>query len=188
MSPAEQLTLDGGVVPHDEVVRGPSSSRMVRRPAASGNPAGARFDDHEWLSKLVNALDNAGVRPGEAFYVSRVPPVDRRHDGGARTSDPSTSKRAAKLVAPRTGTQRWSLLSEFSRVFHNDVERDGWTAEEASEAIGVPGAWRRVSELLQGGYIEPTGAERKTRSGTDAGVYRITDKGREVLAAGRTTA
>jgi hypothetical protein len=67
MRNAAQLTIDGGEVPHEHVVRGPSDSRVLRRPAAHVGP-------HDgFLSALFEVLDRAKVAPGDAFYVSRLP-------------------------------------------------------------------------------------------------------------------
>lgn len=73
MSKPAQLKIDGTEVPHDEVVGEDSRSRMVRRPRESWGDLGAVESDG-YQQRIHDALDAAGVEPGEAFYVSRVPP------------------------------------------------------------------------------------------------------------------
>lgn len=93
-----------------------------------------------------------------------------------RTTDPDTSRKAAKNVKVRVGSQQWQLLDAYSK-------RVDMTADEAGIATGLankPGCcyWHRVSDLLKHGYIENTGAQRVARSGELQRVNRITDKGR----------
>lgn len=96
----------------------------------------------------------------------------------SRRTDPGTSHKAEKAVTVKAGTQRHRLLVAFSAL-------DDATDEEAMEhAVGVAPTSefaKRCSELRDGGYIEPTGEERKGAAGVDRIVSRITDKGREAL-------
>lgn len=179
MSGARQLTIDGAEVRHPPPGHADGDSRMVRHP-----PSGF-LTSTEFLSSLRRALKAASVEPGDAFYVSRVPPRRRVFEptpGGARRSDPSTSKRAALDAAPRTGSQRHALLVQYEIAGNGSrFAFGGLTAEMACGLIDKPGAWRRVSELLDGGFIEPTGKVETNRSGSEAEVYRITEKGRAAL-------
>ena len=96
-----------------------------------------------------------------------------------RTSDPSTSHKAAKSAKPRTTSQRIKLLSMYRA--HTDL-----TAEEAGIKTGLiekPGCcyWHRVSDLVKDGMIEPTGQTRLARSGEQQRVNRITPAGTDLL-------
>jgi hypothetical protein len=74
---------------------------------------------------------------------------------GARTTDPGTSHRAFLKQQPRSGSRRAQVLAAYRLAGLR-----GLTAKEAAGMSGVPGAWKRVSELAQGGHIVETGAER----------------------------
>jgi hypothetical protein len=77
---------------------------------------------------------------GDEFEVVRAT--------GARRSDPETSKLAALQNEPRRGSQRAAVLDAI-----RDAGPAGLTAREAAWATGIEGAWKRVSELRQGGHI-----------------------------------
>lgn len=165
----EQLTLDGNAVPHEQVVRGPSHSRMLRRqPREMVVPVDYRA--------LVRALDGAGIEPGDAFYVSRVPPI--RHDenrAGPHVKGSRTSRDAALANAPRSGTQRATILSYVCGTSDRGVTRDELVALTGFRYSSVG---PRVLELIRGGFIVETDRVRKTVSGNDAVVLVATEKGR----------
>lgn len=93
----------------------------------------------------------------------------------ARRSDPETSHLAARALDG--GTMRRRLLEAFA------VALD--TAEGAAARAGyspADGAWKRVSDLLNLGFLEDTGARWVgVRSGRPQRVLRITEAGREAL-------
>lgn len=97
----------------------------------------------------------------------------------ARAADPETAHNAAESarLSIRTGSQRALLLAAFKGG------TDGLTAEEAAWAAGVSLTSEyatRCSELLNAGYLEPTGEKRTGASGLDRAVLRITDKGKQI--------
>lgn len=70
----------------------------------------------------------------------------------ARSSDPTTSREAAESLSDYRKTMAKSLLKAFKE------NSEGLTAEEASLLCGYSaehGAWKRVSDLRNAGYIEP---------------------------------
>lgn len=159
-----------------------STSRVVRRPIAE---ALVKTDEHRTAYRavldycshgvigigpyeaeaLVDLVERAhGLSGGErdSFYVARVPPPENRSHLGD-LNGPLGSRAA----------QRRDML----RAFLHGPE----TAREAGETFGDPKGWRRVSELVQGGYLEPTGETRETCPGHRARVLRITDRGRAAL-------
>jgi hypothetical protein len=75
--------------------------------------------------------------------------------GGSRATDPSTSDKAYLKVKPKLGTAR-------DRVLRAIEGRAGYgaTAKELTTLTGINGAWKRVSELKQGGHIFELGTER----------------------------
>lgn len=84
----------------------------------------------------------------------------------ARSTDPSTSRRAALAAAPRAGSQRERILAAITAA------PAGLNYDEASEATGIVGVSvsTRISELARGGWIVRAG-ERETRAGGMADVW-----------------
>lgn len=97
----------------------------------------------------------------------------------ARTADPSTSHRAAARTFGRK-TQMAQLLVQY----RGNADRGGLGLidEEAADLAAIRGGWKRCSDLRNAGMIAPTGAERKSSSGSDSQVCLITDLGRRTLA------
>jgi hypothetical protein len=107
----------------------------------------------------------------EATDVTRAPVRARR-------SDPSTSQRAAAEHYPKAGKNRHRVLLAIEKL-------GSATNDEVLVESSVPGAWKRVSELLQGGWIEVCGERDGTLSGKPQQAYRLTAKGREARARER---
>jgi hypothetical protein len=96
----------------------------------------------------------------------------------SRTTDPSTSHKGAADVAVRAGSQRHELLAAYGGGKE-------MTADEAMRDAGVNERscyWKRVSELVAGGYLEDCGTERMAEQGSKQRVNRITTKGSAVFA------
>jgi hypothetical protein len=83
------------------------------------------------------------------FPASEIEVVEASN---VRSTDPDTSKLAALKNEPRRGTQRARVLEEIERS-----GLDGLTAKQVEERSGLKGAWKRVSELKQGGHIVDIG-------------------------------
>lgn len=94
---------------------------------------------------------------GEAFEIRPTAPTLL-----ARSTDPLTSKVAARAVAYKTGTAKARLLAVYI------AEPSGLTDEQAAARAGMElyGASKRCSELVRDGLIEPIGV-RKGRSGLE---------------------
>lgn len=117
-------------------------------------------------SDLTASLDALGVGEGEEFVVMARPKPDENRPGGARSTDPSTSRRAALDAEPRTGSQRRAALD----AIRSSGQR-GMTYYEVEVATGVDGIWKRLSELKQGGWIEVAGQRLVEATGSEADVY-----------------
>lgn len=95
-----------------------------------------------------------------------------------------TSRDAAEMVLPHTGTQRREVLD-----FITSCGREGATDDEIEDALGYSGSRssrpRRV-ELVERGWVVPTKMRRKTESGADAIVWRLSPAARESLRRLRT--
>lgn len=88
-----------------------------------------------------------------------------------RKTDPVTSMKGARDVAPRAGSQKALLLEQYRLAYPG-----GLTDEEAAAAAGLhTGAWKRCSDLRNADLIEPTGETRKSSAGSEAMVCRWKD-------------
>lgn len=99
-----------------------------------------------------------------------------------RNTDPVTSRKGAADVAVRAGSQRHRLLAAY--VTQGGRLALELTADQAMRRAGVPERscyWKRVSELVAGGYLEDTGQERRGEQGSMQRVNRITAKGLAAL-------
>lgn len=97
-----------------------------------------------------------------------------------RNTDPATSHKGAADVVVRAGTQRAKLLAAYVA----GTVRLELTADQAMRRAGVSERscyWKRVSELVAGGYLEDTGQERMGEQGSSQRVNRITAKGLAAL-------
>lgn len=169
-------------------------------PTAARLPRDLR-DDLEALAKSRDVDLSTVLKMAAREYVDRElhgkpgnGALFRPSPGAARGSDPGTSKRAAALVAPRTGSQRRRALWLIA-----DAGQRGMTADEVIERLelearhaghpppAVNGVAKRVSELAHAGAIVDDGdvidgpRTRKTRHGSAALVYVATDLGRAWL-------
>jgi len=125
-----------------------------------------------------------------AGAVCQVCALDRQRGAGlsaaapgpgalARRSDPATSKASARKVERESMLR--ALLMQFARA---DL-----TAEEAADQAGIgatDGNWKRVSDLLNAGHIEPIIVEgepltRPGSSGRQQRVLRVTMSGSDAL-------
>lgn len=90
---------------------------------------------------------------------------------GFRAGDPATSRKAAVDAYPRTGSRRRKILDAAIRAGGRGI-----TFPEADALPGVREAWKRISELVEGGWLEATERERKNpETGSDVTVYVATD-------------
>jgi hypothetical protein len=94
----------------------------------------------------------------------------------ARASDPSTSRQASFDAYPKVGSRRWTCLQTIARAGQR-----GMTQSEVIATTNIQGAWKRLSELDEGGWIQPDGVERKGSAGSMQRVYVITEKGQEAI-------
>lgn len=90
---------------------------------------------------------------------------------GFRAGDPDTSRKAALDVYPRAGSRRRAILDAAIRAGGRGI-----TYPEADGLPGVRESWKRISELVEGGWLEATDRERRNpETGSDVTVYVATD-------------
>jgi hypothetical protein len=186
---AARIPLDLRQELEDEVAR--------RRRAGELRPSGEPID----LSTVVrqalreHAETAAGRPPGGVLVVGRQAGLLDNSRPGSRHRDAGNTERAAALkVAARAGTQRRLALEAFEAAGDH-----GLTADEVAVKLAprpLHSLARRVTDLLQGGLIEPhpheseewrgvVPATRRTRAGAQATVYRITGAGLLALTTKR---
>lgn len=85
---------------------------------------------------------------------------------GARSSDPDTSKLAALRQQPRSGSQRARILEALQRRSPTAL-----SARQIENLTGIKGAWKRISELRQGGHIYEASVVRDPITGADVTLY-----------------
>ena len=88
----------------------------------------------------------------------------------------------SKEIVVRAGSQRWALLMQY-------LTYGALTNEQAGDLSGLSEKksccyWKRCGELLDAGYIEATGEERRSQAGEMQRVCRVTAKGRAIMQGG----
>lgn len=96
-----------------------------------------------------------------------------------------TSEEAARSMAPHVARQRADVLRWLA-----GKGQHGATADEAEVELGLchSSAGTRILELWHAGMVERPGARRLTRSGRNARVNVITERGRAWVAANPASA
>ncbi|MET0604191.1 MAG: hypothetical protein ABW167_19560 [Baekduia sp.] len=102
-------------------------------------------------SDLKDALDQLGVEPGQGFLIanleSSIGEFASGAHGSARPTDPEASHASAEVTL--TGEQILAVFECFKLAWP-----EGMAAFEVVEQTGIRDAWKRVSDLKRGGYIE----------------------------------
>ena len=108
------------------------------------------------------------------------PLSDPAAPAAAMHSNPrDTEAEAARLILPRSGTDRLTCLEAFR------AHPEGLTDEELAKACGLylyTAAPRRV-ELTKGGWVVDSGIRRQTDRGRQAIVWRLSTEALEALAS-----
>lgn len=137
----------------------------------------------QFMPELQAAFSDLGIQVGDEFSVSAVPGGSshdessedpRRIQLGPFTPDSETSRQAALQNYPRSGTQRWKVLTTI-------VASGGRTRDQLAEQLHLPDSSvdARVWELKQGGFVEESGRKERTRAAAEATVLVATRRGRE---------
>jgi hypothetical protein len=128
----------------------------VTRPAAVSHLMAEDRSARDYIAQLERVA-------GDDFRVDRI--------GASHSTDPGTSQQAAKLNFPRSGNQR-------RRVLEALVARGsrGATFEELVVDTGIESAAKRLTELVQGGWVFQTEATRPTHTGSPATVHLVSEK------------
>ncbi|MGW4129471.1 hypothetical protein [Amycolatopsis japonica] len=173
----EQHIIDFGTVdatPSASTVPGPPVYTISRlRNVVTANVAAVRagvLKLTEAENAILRAVDDIEGRR-RAAAAARDAEVTANAEGRVSAEPPATSARAARLVEPRTGSQR-------ARILRYVVEApNGVTDYEISRDLQLlPNSVRpRRGELADGGYVVDSGRTRRHR-GSDWAVWEATDE------------
>lgn len=133
---------------------------------------------HGLLVKPWEDSRHAGRLCCPICYRTVSEPFDVVRAVGARSSDPDTSRLAALRHAPRSGSQRARIL---------DALRFGdyaLSARQIEMVTGIKGAWKRISELKQGGHIVEAGVEHDPVTNMEVTVYALAAQASQDAAPG----
>lgn len=87
-------------------------------------------------------------------------------------ADRGTQRRASLDNYPRGGSQRRRILDAL--VLMHRTRSDGMTCEQLADVLRLPtqSCSARLNELWNGGWVKDSGAQRKTRQGSQATVWK----------------
>jgi hypothetical protein len=130
---------------------------------------------------FVAAIAASGRRTAPINRGAALPQPDADGPGAARSGARRTSKAAAVLAEPRTGTARRAILDAVSAVAR-DVQTVGLTDVEIQRATGLlPNSARpRRVELVDGGWLADSGRTRE-HHGREHTVWVLTEKAGRAL-------
>lgn len=134
---------------------------------------------HALMVALGLEVRDAANRTFGAVANSDHDAVRPNTPGLVRRDGPETSKKAAYMATPRTGTVRHRILGAIVRAGDN-----GLTDDEGERLLAMRRSQSytpRRRELDQGGFIRDTGRTRTTISGRDATVWEATTSGKRAL-------
>jgi DNA-binding MarR family transcriptional regulator len=150
-------------------------SRTLRRPDRTPQDMASFMRElHDEFVRLGSPVGGAfTLVPGSGTF--QLESADQNAPGGARKTDPATSKAARLKNFPQSGTQRFKAL-----VAITQAGTHGLTGHEVAEETGIPyrSITPRLRELQDGGWVEVAEFTRKTDLDADAQVLRVTDRGR----------
>lgn len=98
-------------------------------------------------------------------------------NAAVRSDARDTSRLAALRVKPRLDSLRWRVLQAIEGADQGKTDEELATELEMRLNTLRPRRW----ELVIGGWIQDSGRERKTSSGSFATVWTLSDIGRERL-------
>jgi hypothetical protein len=117
--------------------------------------------------------------PQATLFDRPLPDPTRNIAGGLHRGAGDTERAAAELAAPRSGTWRWRVLLAVARAGASG--RTDWELHGELGGLLYTVAPRR-HELARDGWIEDSGQRRRTPSGTEAVVWRLSEAGAKELA------
>jgi hypothetical protein len=111
------------------------------------------------------------------WFPSGADLIVQAHHLGARNTDPATSHKAA--ASHRSwGDSHWAVLTALAAAGDTGMLDH---EHQPINRLQQDTAGKRRGELVESGLVAPSGWTRKTPRGSDAMVWVITAKGRELL-------
>ena len=117
----------------------------------------------------------------DTLFTTTVTGVDRDH-ALARFSDPVTSQLADTLLRSREGRANSVKPSTHRHRALQCFESGPKIADDVKLLTGIEGVWKRISDLKNMGFLEPTGETAVGTQGRQQEILQITDAGRAALA------
>ena len=179
---------------------GPYREQLMK--AARGFVPADGVERTAWAARYNETARSVRTAYGDELYVlaelglaAVLDAMDAEKDTGEIRSSPKvrhdatdTSRKAARHVAPKVGTQRHELLKLL--LYYRGGLTD-WDMRDLLRKGGQTisyGQTARRLELEEGGYIRRTDRRRANpESGQEMIVFEITDKGLEALREARET-
>jgi hypothetical protein len=129
------------------------------------------------MSEQAALFDAPIGKPGQRSGLLADPASNSR--GLVHEHSTDTERKAAALVAPRTGTLRARILEKLEIA-----GADGRTGYELQSELGdlLYSIAPRLTELRDAGWIVDSERRRETPSGADAIVWVLSSRGREELS------
>jgi hypothetical protein len=128
----------------------------------------AKLQQPSLLGGVTSEPEVMAAPESSAMFEGMEPDQNRL---GGFTADSEESRKAALGNYPKSGNQRHRiLLYVFRQASH------GATFDECREKLGIYSSDRRISELVEGEWLERTGRARRTTHGEDASVVVATTK------------
>lgn len=155
-----------------EVVAGLSRARTL---VADLDRSDRPEDRRQVAAGVRHELDAALVALRERLEAERAD-MAAVSPGKARSDASGTSRAAAEAVAPRRGTQAYTILSAIADA------QAGLTDYEIQRTTRVPASTERPrrGELVDGGYVRNTGRTR-LHDGRVWTVWEASDRGRDAI-------
>lgn len=127
---------------------------------------------------LAVALDDLEIEDGEDFAIVKAGSLGEDTRGGARKTDPESSKESAEVTL--TAPAKKAAFDAFVAAHPRSL-----APFEVVERTGITDAWKRVSELKGDKLIQPSGKRWNEETRRNVDTYMLTVSG--LLRAGIDT-
>lgn len=141
--------------------------------------ATVRYVEGAWPPNLPSESDAARLRPRPEAMAPALPPVDRQHVAVADGA-PSTSVDAAARAFPGSGTLRRRLVDAIAEHGPMTDDRLEQVCQRSHQSVSSG-----RNALVSDGWLEDSGEEHPTRSGSTGKAWALTAEARRQLAIER---
>jgi hypothetical protein len=135
----------------------------------------------DYKSSQETLFDGGELKPWQQPSVPLADPTTKTA-GLVHEHSTDTERKAAALVAPRTGSIRERILRELYRAGEAGCTAWELAAEFGDRHYSVP---PRLPELVKSGWVIDSQQRRATPSGADSIVWVLSGRGREELGGAK---